>query len=55
MIGPGGLLLVVPTYLQFQLQFYWWGCQKKSQLNLELKFIIQSDVLSTGGNALKAI
>ncbi len=34
MIGPGGLLLVVPTYLQFQLQFYWWGCQKKKQLNL---------------------
>ncbi len=28
MIGPDGLLLVVPTYLQFHLQFYWWGCQK---------------------------
>jgi hypothetical protein len=27
MIGPGGLLLVVPTYMQFQ--FYWWSCQKK--------------------------
>jgi len=26
MIGPGGLLLVVPMYMQFQ--FYWWGCQK---------------------------
>jgi hypothetical protein len=22
LIGPGGLLLVVPTYMQFQLQFY---------------------------------
>jgi hypothetical protein len=22
-IGPGGLLLVVPMYMQFQLQFYW--------------------------------
>jgi hypothetical protein len=22
MIGPGGLLLVVPTYMEFQLQFY---------------------------------
>jgi hypothetical protein len=22
MIGPGGFLLVVPTYMQFQLQFY---------------------------------
>jgi hypothetical protein len=30
MIGPGGLQLVVPTYLQFQLQFYWWGCQKNT-------------------------
>jgi hypothetical protein len=30
MIGPGGLLLVVPTYMQFQLQFYWWGCHKKN-------------------------
>jgi hypothetical protein len=30
MIGPGGFLLVVPTYMQFQLQFYWWGCQKKT-------------------------
>ncbi len=28
MIGPGGLLLVVSIYLQFQLQFYWWGCPK---------------------------
>jgi len=29
-IGPGGLLLVVSTYMQFQFQFYWWGCQKKT-------------------------
>ncbi len=29
MIGPGGLLLVVPTYMQFELQFYWWGYQKE--------------------------
>ncbi len=28
MIGPGGLLLVIPTCLQFQFQFYWWGCKK---------------------------
>jgi len=21
--------IVVPTYMQIQLQFYWWGCQKK--------------------------
>jgi hypothetical protein len=25
----GGLLLVVLMYVQFQLQFYSWGCQKK--------------------------
>jgi hypothetical protein len=29
MIGPGGLLLVVPIYLQFQFQFYWWVAKKK--------------------------
>jgi hypothetical protein len=28
MIGLGGLLLVVSTYMQFQLQVYGWGCQK---------------------------
>jgi len=33
-IGPGGLLLVVPTYMQFQLQFYRWGCQKKNTAKL---------------------
>jgi hypothetical protein len=35
MIDPGGVLLVVPTYMQLQLQFYWWGCQNK-QLNLDI-------------------
>jgi hypothetical protein len=30
MIGPGGLLLVVLAYMQFQLQIYWWGRQKNS-------------------------
>jgi hypothetical protein len=28
MIGPGGLHLVVLTYMQFRLEFYWWGWQK---------------------------
>jgi hypothetical protein len=28
MIGPCGLQLVVPTYLQFQIQFYWWVCHR---------------------------
>jgi hypothetical protein len=32
MIGPGGMLLVVPTYMQFQLQFYWWVCQKRAKV-----------------------
>jgi hypothetical protein len=36
MIGPGGLLLVVLMYMQFQLQFYWWSCRKKKQINLDI-------------------
>jgi hypothetical protein len=36
MIVPGGLLLIVPTYMQFRLQFYWWGCPQKNQLNLDI-------------------
>ncbi len=31
MIGPGGLLLVVPTYMQFQLQFLLVGLAKKKR------------------------
>ncbi len=34
MIGRGGLLSVVPTYMQLQLHFYWWGCQKRKQPKL---------------------
>jgi hypothetical protein len=34
-IGPGSLLLIIPTYMQFQFQFYWWGCPKKN-LNLDI-------------------
>jgi hypothetical protein len=51
MIGPGGLLLVVPTYMQFQLQFIGGVAEKKKKLNLD---IIQSDILSTGGDALRS-
>ncbi len=29
MIGPGSLLVLLPMYMQFQFQYYWWGCQKK--------------------------
>ncbi len=28
------LLLVVPTSMQFQWKFYWWGCQKKKTAKL---------------------
>ncbi len=34
MIGRDGLLSAVPTYMQLQLQFYWWGCPKKNQPKL---------------------
>jgi hypothetical protein len=51
MIGPGDFLLMLPTDMQFQLQFYWWGCKKKEQLNLEFNLIIQHDILSTGGDS----
>ncbi len=33
MIGPGGLLLVVPTYLLSQFQFYRWGCKRVHRVN----------------------
>jgi len=35
MIGPGGLLLVVPTYMPFQSQFIG-GVAKEKQLNLNI-------------------
>jgi hypothetical protein len=38
MIGPGGLLLVVPTYLQSRFQFYWWVAKKKTKLGCEKYF-----------------
>jgi len=40
MIGTGGLLLVVPTYMQFQSQFYWWGCQKKKIAKLRYLILL---------------
>jgi len=53
MIGPGGLLLVVPTYMQFQ--FYRWGCPKNTGKLQAFNFIIQSDILSTGRDALTVV
>jgi hypothetical protein len=39
--------------MQFQLQFYWWGSQKKESSSTWTFYIIfQSDILSTGGDAL---
>jgi hypothetical protein len=34
MISSDGLLLVVLTYMQFEFQFYSWGCQKKEKAKL---------------------
>jgi len=39
MSGPGGLLLVVSTYVQSQFQFYGWGCKKVNKLNLDVRNI----------------
>jgi hypothetical protein len=51
MIGPGGLLLVVPTYMQFQLLV---RLPKKKTAKLRhLILIVQCDMLSTGGDALR--
>ncbi len=38
MIGTGGLLVVVPTYLQSPFQFYGWGWRKSKQLNLDVTY-----------------
>jgi hypothetical protein len=39
MIGPGGLLLVVPIYMQFQYSFIGGvAIKKKKQLNLDILF-----------------
>jgi hypothetical protein len=35
-IGPGGLLLVVLTYMQFESQFNRWGCQKEEAELLDI-------------------
>jgi hypothetical protein len=51
MIGSGGLLLVVPTYMQFQLQFHWELPQKTAKLR-HLILLSRVDILNTGGDAL---
>jgi len=39
MIAPGGLLLILPTFLQSLFQFYGWGCKKVNNLNLDVRNI----------------
>jgi hypothetical protein len=51
MIGPGGFLLVVPTNMQFQVQLLV-GLPPKKLYTETFNFIIQSDILSTSGDAL---
>jgi hypothetical protein len=41
MIGPGGLLLVVPIYMHFQLEV-----AKKTAILQHFNFIIENDILS---------
>jgi hypothetical protein len=54
MIGPGGLLLVISTFLQSaSFQFYQWGQKKSKQLNLDVRnFFVQGHILCPGGNRL---
>jgi hypothetical protein len=55
MIGPGGLLLVVPTCLQSPFQYNGWGCKKVGDwLHLGCEKILFWRVaywVSTGGDA----
>jgi hypothetical protein len=37
MIGPGGLLLVIPTYLQYPFEFDGWGLHKKLETSLSVE------------------
>jgi hypothetical protein len=39
--------------MQSQLEFYWWGCPKRTAKLRHLIFTIQSNILSTGGDALR--
>ncbi len=42
-----------PTYMQ--IQFYWSGCPKNNSETYTYQFIIQSDILSTRGDAMRAM
>jgi hypothetical protein len=56
MIAPGGLLLVVPTYMQFRFQFYGWGYEKKvNNWTWMWEILLQGHILSTGGDALRTL
>ncbi len=56
MIDPGGLLLVVPTYLLSQFQAYWWHCKTKYITELGCDFVFsQGHILSNAVDALSAL
>jgi len=50
MIGPDGLLLVVPTYLQSQFQFF--GLKKQTWMP---EMLLQGHILSTSGDVLRGL
>jgi hypothetical protein len=47
MIGPGGLLLVVPIYMHFHIEV-----AKKTAILKHCNFIIENDILSKCGDPL---
>ncbi len=53
MIGPGGLLVVVPTPLLCQFQFYGWDCKRVRNWTWMWKIFSQAHILSTAGDALR--
>jgi hypothetical protein len=56
MIGPGGLVLVVPHLFAVPISVLWVGLQKSKYLNLDVKNIFAgSHRLSTPGDALLRI
>jgi hypothetical protein len=50
MIGPDGLLLVVPTYLQPPFQFF--GLKKQTWMP---EMLLQGHILSTSGDVLRGL
>jgi len=55
MIGPGGLLLVIPSYLQSLFHSYGRGCKKVHNQTWMWEVFLQGHILSTGGRALRTL